>query len=212
MPSPVYPVRVRGDLDPGLSRWMWIVKWILAIPHYVVLIFLSIAYLVVSVIAFFAILITGSYPRALFDFNVGVLRWSWRVRFYALSPLGTDRYPPFSLQSDPNYPADLEVDYPEQLNRWMVLIKWWLLAIPQYLIVVAFMGGGRNQVSLLPILMIIAAIGLLFTGAYPRGLYDFAMGVNRWTLRVRAYASLMTDDYPPFRLDQGAREPDAAAS
>ncbi|WP_433565132.1 DUF4389 domain-containing protein [Nocardia sp. CA-151230] len=211
-PSPAYPVRVRGDLDPGLSRWMWIVKWILAIPHYVVLIFLSIAYLVVSIIAFFAILITGSYPRGLFDFNVGVLRWSWRVRFYALSQLGTDRYPPFSLQPDPDYPADLEVDYPEQLNRWMVLIKWWLLAIPQYLIVAAFMGGGRNQLSLLPILLIVAVIGLLFTGAYPRGLYDFAMGVNRWTLRVRAYASLMTDAYPPFRLDQGSREPDAAAS
>ncbi|MFE2999548.1 DUF4389 domain-containing protein [Nocardia sp. NPDC059246] len=211
-PSPAYPVRVRGDLDPGLSRWMWIVKWILAIPHYVVLIFLSIAYLVVSIIAFFAILITGSYPRGLFDFNVGVLRWSWRVRFYALSQLGTDRYPPFSLQPDPDYPADLEVDYPEQLNRWMVLIKWWLLAIPQYLIVAAFMGGGRNQLSLLPILLIVAVIGLLFTGAYPRGLYDFAMGVNRWTVRVRAYASLMTDAYPPFRLDQGAREPDAAAS
>ncbi|MFE3055270.1 DUF4389 domain-containing protein [Nocardia sp. NPDC059239] len=211
-PSPAYPVRVRGDLDPGLSRWMWIVKWILAIPHYVVLIFLSIAYLVVSIIAFFAILITGSYPRGLFDFNVGVLRWSWRVRFYALSQLGTDRYPPFSLQPDPDYPADLEVDYPEQLNRWMVLIKWWLLAIPQYLIVAAFMSGGRNQLSLLPILLIVAVIGLLFTGAYPRGLYDFAMGVNRWTVRVRAYASLMTDAYPPFRLDQGAREPDAAAS
>ncbi|MEC3915561.1 DUF4389 domain-containing protein [Nocardia sp. CDC160] len=211
-PNPVYPVRVRGDLDPGLSRWMWIVKWILAIPHYIVLIFLSIAYLVVSIIAFFAILFTESYPRALFDFNVGVLRWSWRVRFYALSQLGTDRYPPFRLAPDPSYPADLEVDYPETLNRWMVLIKWWLLAIPQYLIVAAFMGGGRNMVSLLPILLIIAAIGLLFTGAYPPGLYDFAMGVNRWSLRVRAYASLMTDAYPPFRLDQGAREPDAAAS
>ncbi|MEC3957083.1 DUF4389 domain-containing protein [Nocardia sp. CDC153] len=211
-PNPVYPVRVRGDLDPGLSRWMWIVKWILAIPHYIVLIFLSIAYLVVSIIAFFAILFTRSYPRALFDFNVGVLRWSWRVRFYALSQLGTDRYPPFTLASDPSYPADLEVDYPETLNRWMVLIKWWLLAIPQYLIVAAFMGGGRNTMSLLLILLLIAAIGLLLTGAYPAGLYDFAMGINRWTLRVRAYASLMTDAYPPFRLDQGAREPDAAAS
>ncbi|MEU6586335.1 DUF4389 domain-containing protein [Nocardia sp. NPDC046763] len=211
-PSPAYPVRVRGDLDPGLSRWMWIVKWILAIPHVLVLIVLSIAYLVVTIVAFFAILITGAYPRALFDFNVGVMRWSWRVRFYAFSQLGTDRYPPFSLQPDPGYPADLEVDYPEQLSRGLVLIKWWLLAIPQYLIVAAFMGGGRNMMSLLPILVIIALIGLLFTGAYLPGLYDFAMGINRWSLRVRAYASLMTDAYPPFRLDQGAREPDAAAS
>ncbi|MVU76048.1 DUF4389 domain-containing protein [Nocardia sp. ET3-3] len=211
-PSPVYPVRVRGDLDPGLSRWMWIVKWILAIPHYIVLIFLSIAYLVVSIIAFFAILFTESYPRQLFDFNVGVMRWSWRVRFYALTQLGTDRYPPFSLAPDPDYPADLEVDYPERLNRWLVLIKWWLLAIPQYLILSAFFGNNRNMGALVAILVIIAMVGLLFTAVYPAGLYDLLMGINRWSFRVRAYASLMTDAYPPFRLDQGAREPDAAAS
>ncbi len=86
--APLYPVRVRGDLDPALSRWQWLVKWILAIPHYIVLFFLHIAYVVVTVIAFFAILFIGKYPRGLFDFNVGVLRWRWRVIFYALSPLG----------------------------------------------------------------------------------------------------------------------------
>ncbi|MGW2661213.1 DUF4389 domain-containing protein [Nocardia tengchongensis] len=212
MPGPVYPVRVRGDLDPGVSRWLWIVKWILAIPHYIVLLFLSIAYLAVTIVAFFAILVTGAYPRALFDFNVGVMRWSWRVRFYALSQLGTDRYPPFSLEPDPEYPADLEVDYPEQFNRGLVLIKWWLLAIPQYLIVGALLYGGRNTLAPMATLVLVALIGLLFTGAYPAGLFDFLMGINRWSLRVRAYVSLMTDEYPPFRLDQGAREPDAAAS
>lgn len=221
---PVYPVRVRGDLDPALSRWQWIIKWILAIPHYIVLIFLTIAYLVVTVIAFFAILFTGRYPRGLFDFNVGVMRWGWRVRFYSLSPLGTDRYPPFSLRPDENYPADLEVDYPERLHRWLVLIKWWLLALPQYLIVRAFAGGmrwggggahhhhhshmmGGGGISLLTILVLVAVIGLLFTGRYPVGLFNFVMGLCRWAIRVLAYASLMRDEYPPFRLDQGAREP-----
>lgn len=226
--TPVYPVRVRGDLDPALSRWQWIVKWILAIPHYIVLFFLYIAYFVVTVIAFFAILFTARYPRGLFDFNVGVMRWGWRVRFYAFSPLGTDRYPPFSLRPDENYPADLEVDYPERLHRGLVLIKWWLLAIPQYLIVAAIAGGmgtwggghdghtdqmysgGGSWISLLTVLVLIAAIGLLFTGKYPRGLFDFVMGLVRWIIRVRAYSSLMRDEYPPFRLDQGAREPGAA--
>jgi Domain of unknown function (DUF4389) len=217
-----YPVRVRGDLDPALSRWQWLVKWILAIPHYIVLFFLNIAYAVVTIIAFFAILFTARYPRALFDFNVGVLRWHWRVQFYALTTLGTDKYPPFSLRPKPDYPADLEVDHPERLHRGLVLIKWWLLAIPHYLVLLAFFGGARwfesandnnsaevgyVSLSLIIILLVIAMVALLFTGRYPRGLYDFVVGINRWAFRVRAYTSLMRDEYPPFRLDQGEREP-----
>jgi Domain of unknown function (DUF4389) len=218
--STSYPVRVRADLDPALSRWQWLVKWILAIPHYIVLIFLHLAVVVVWVIAFFAILITGKYPRALFDFSLGVMRWRWRVAFYALFALGTDKYPPFSLQSKPDYPADLEVDYPERLSRGLVLVKWWLLAIPHYLILLVFFTSGWRVFMVNPneefayelppliaILLIFAVVALLFTGRYPKGLYDFVIGINRWAIRVRAYNSLLRDEYPPLRLDAGPHEP-----
>jgi len=121
----------------GFSGWRE-----LAIPHFIVLFFLWIAFAVVTVIAFFAIVFTGRYPRPLFGFNLGVLRWSWRVGYYTYSALGTDRYPPFSLGQEPGYPATLDVAYPERLSRGLVLVKWWLLAIPQYAIVAVFAGGA----------------------------------------------------------------------
>jgi hypothetical protein len=205
---PVYPVRVEGKLDAPLSRWLLLVKLLLAIPHFVVLAFLWVAFLVMTVIAFFAILFTARYPRSIFEFNVGVLRWTWRVSFYSFNALGTDRYPPFTLGPAPDYPATLEIAYPARLSRGLVLVKWWLLAIPHYLVVAIFAGGSSG--GLLTLLVCIAAVVLLFTGTYPRGVYDFVMGMNRWGLRVVAYAALMTDQYPPFRLDMGGNEPSAA--
>ena len=198
-----YPLSLRGELAPELSRWLWLVKWLLAIPHMIVLAFLWIAFLVVTVIAFFAILFTGRYPRGLFDFNVGVLRWTWRVFFYGYFALGTDRYPPFSLDSIDDYPADLSVEYPERLSRGLVLVKSWLLALPHHLIVSAFNGGAGFHPGggLIGILVLIAAVANLFTKRYPQGIFELVMGLNRWSNRVAAYAFLMTDKYPPFRLD-----------
>ena len=220
------PVVVRAHLDEPLSGWLWLVKWLLVIPHAFVLAFLWLGFLVVTVIAFFAILFTGRYPRGMFDFNVGVLRWTWRVGYYAYGALGTDRYPPFTVADDPSYPARLEIRYPEQLSRGLVLVKWWLLAIPHLLIIGAFSTGGYlvegvtaagerwyvQMPGLLSICVIVAAFALLFTSRYPQGLFDFVLGMNRWVLRVAAYVALMTDVYPPFRLDQGADEPQPAGS
>src|SRR4028118_1897603 len=92
-PTRLYPVEVGAELEhPG--RWLWLVKWLLAIPHYVVLVFLWIAFVVTTVVAGFAILFTGCYPRGLFDFNVGVLRWSWRGHYYGYRAHGPDPPPP----------------------------------------------------------------------------------------------------------------------
>jgi len=218
-PQP-YPVRIEGQLDSGLSRWLWLVKWFLAIPHYIVLALLWLTLFVLTIVAFFAILFTARYPRGIFDFNVGVLRWTWRVAFYSYGALGTDRYPPFTLDDVPDYPARLEVAYPEQLSRGLVLVKWWLLAIPQYIVTGIFLGGGSYaaaqvddwfwgigfETGLIGILVLFAGVALLFTTRYPGGIFDFVVGLDRWVARVAAYVLLMRDEYPPFRLDQGGTD------
>ncbi|WP_299445069.1 DUF4389 domain-containing protein [uncultured Phycicoccus sp.] len=222
-----YPLTLNARLDPDLSRWLWLVKWFLAIPHFVLLAFLWMAFLLLTAVAGVAILFTGRYPRGIFTFNVGVLRWSWRVAHYATTGgIGTDRYPPFTLEPMPNDPATLDVVYPERLSRSLVLVKWWLLAIPHYLIVALLVGSvrwtrlGDNPLNvdatggagILGLLVLVAGVVLLVTARYPHALFDLIVGLNRWVYRVIAYAALMTDEYPPFRLDQGGTEPPPSLS
>jgi hypothetical protein len=203
-----YPVVVEGRLDEPLSRWLWLVKWFLAIPHFVVLAFLWLALAVTTVLAWFAILLTGRYPHGLFEFNVGVLRWTWRVGWYAIAGIGTDRYPPFSLGAEPDYPATLEIPYPERLSRRLVLVKSWLLALPHLIVVAIFTGSAAwswtgedvHWPGLIGLLTLVAGAILLFRNRYPRDLHELLVGLNRWVYRAAAYVLLMRDEYPPFRL------------
>ncbi len=222
MMTPTYPARLDGHLEEPLNRWLWLVKWALLVPHFLCLIGLWIAFSVLTVVAGISILFTARYPKSIFNFNVGVIRWTWRVEFYGLSAFGTDRYPPFSLKPDATYPADFDVEYPARLSRGLVLVKWWLLAIPQYFVVALLVGGlgfnanGPWRIAggggLIALLALAGAVVLAVTGSYPRQLFDVTMGLNRWCYRVLVYAALMRDEYPPFRYDGGGSDPGAPPS
>jgi hypothetical protein len=205
-----YPVKIEGSLDQPLSRGLWLIKWLFAIPHFFLLVFLWLGFVLSTFAAFWVLLFTGRYPRALFDYNLYVMRWTWRVSYYATSAIATDRYPPFHGRPDADYPAQFHIEYPEKQRRGLPLIGWWLAGIPQYAIAALLGGGMGGMNNIIAILTIVAGLVLLFTARYPKELYDLLMGCNRYAMRVTAYAAFMTREYPPFRLDQGGLEPAAA--
>jgi hypothetical protein len=187
-PSPLYPARLELAYPSELNRWLPLVKWLLLIPHFIALLFVAIGALFVAVYAFFAVLITGSWPRGAFDYLAGTFRWVFRVSAYF--HLMTDAYPPFSLADDPSYPVRLTIDYPERMNRWRPLVQW-LLAIPYVWIagVLYWLTG---------LLTIVAFFTILFTKRVPRGVFELMVPGLRWSLRGNAYAYFMVGRYPPF--------------
>jgi hypothetical protein len=189
--DPSYPANVEVDYPPELNRWLPLVKWLLAIPHYFVLLLLGIGAFFVGIFAFFAVLFTGRWPRGAFDYLVGTYRWVYRVAAYV--HLMTDAYPPFTLEDDPGYPVRVRIEYPEHVDNWRPLVQW-LLAIP-YLIV----AGALYWLT--GLLTFFAFFTVLFTKAIPRGLFDLMVPGLRWNVRGNAYAAFMTKEYPPFVWD-----------
>ena len=184
-----YPLRYDVAYPEKLSRWLISVKWLLAIPHFLILYVLGNVQGIMTLIAFFAILFTRRYPRGLFNFVVNVYRWTANVGAYV--GFQRDEYPPFDWQPG-KYAVTFEADYPQELSRWLILVKW-LLAIPHFF-VLAFLGVAAIVV------LVVAWFAILFTERFPRGLFDYVVGVTRWAFRVTAYVNLLRDEYPSFSL------------
>ncbi|MEX0667465.1 MAG: DUF4389 domain-containing protein [Acidimicrobiia bacterium] len=212
MSSPSYPARLDIDYPVKLDRLKTFFRLIWAIPILIILTLITatgnegvatetgeeFARSGVGIAAglfvatMLMILFRERYPRWWFDFARELGRFSARVGAYMT--LLTDRYPSTVDEQS----VHLDLDYPDveqYLNRWLPLVKW-LLAIPHFILLVVLGIGAIVAV-------VVAWFAILFTGRYPRPLFDYVVGVTRWTLRVQAYAFLLiTDRYPPFSLDR----------
>ena len=190
-----YPVQLEFHNDPHIARWRPLVQWLLVIPQMLIASALSSLRSVLTLISFFTVLFTKTIPRSLFDVIAMTFRYEWRATSYALF-LHED-YPPFDFQPtadddgvEPHTVVSLR--YPEQLDRWKPLYKWFI-AIPHYVVLLALMIAGFFVV-------IGGFFAVLFTGEYPDWARDFLVGAYRYNLRVQAYVGLLTDQYPPFTL------------
>ena len=194
--STPYPAQVELHADGHITRWRPLIQWLLAVPQLMVAEVLSSLRGVLTLISLFTVLFTKEIPRPLFDVIAMTYRYEWRAMSYALF-LHED-YPPFdfrpaSADDGAERHTTLSLAYPGQLNRWAPLYKWFL-AIPHYVILAVLSIGALFAV-------VAAWFSILFTGRYPRTLFNYVVGVMRWSNRVSAYAFVLaTDKYPPFRL------------
>jgi hypothetical protein len=184
-----YPIEYEADYpSQGIARWFPFVAWLLAIPQFIVLMLVGIAAYFAFIGAWFSIIFTRRYPRGIFNFIAGTLRWGARVNGYTY--WFTQQYPPFSLGEDP-YPVRVRFRYPEAgISRWRPFFQW-ILAIPHWF-VLSFVGIAVYFVA------IIGFFAILFTRQWPPGLWNFMVGFFRWQTRVIGYVFLMTEEYPPF--------------
>jgi hypothetical protein len=188
-----YPVTVECRRQDEYNRFLPLVKWLLAFPHYIVLIFLYIGVLFAKIIAFFAVIFTRRYPEGIFNFVEGTFRWTFNVTAYVY--LLTDDYPPFSLEPQADYPARLEIEYPsEGIDRWRPLVQW-LLIIPY-----AFVAGVLVAVA--GIVAFVGVFVILFTKELPEGMFKLILIPERWNYRANAYGLFMVDRYPPFAWEE----------
>lgn len=187
-----YPVEVDAQLLPEYSRFMPLIKWLILIPHYVVLFFLGIGAAIVALIAFFATLFTARYPEGMWNYMYGVHRWAMRVMAYHM--LITDKYPPFTLQETPDDTIQLRAEYPERVSRWRPLFAW-IIVIP-YAIVASLIFLVAQICS------IFAFFTIIFTKKIPEGLFNVIRNGFTWNLRSGFYSYWMSTEYPPFEWDE----------
>jgi hypothetical protein len=188
-PSAPYTAVLEFDREDEYSRLLPFVKWLLLIPHWIALTFVGLAAFFAIVVSWFAVLFTGRYPQGLHGFVTGTYRWAARVSAYML--LMTDRYPPFSLDHDDDYPARLDIAYEPEIARWRPLVHW-LLVIPYM-----FVAGVLLTIAYF--VTIAAFFTILFTKQFPQAMFDFNVVALRWQARANIYSYWMTERYPPWQ-------------
>ena len=194
--SASYPLQLEFHADRRITRWRPFVQWLLAIPHLMIAWALRSLRQALTLISLFAVLFTKRIPRPIFDAIVMTYRYEWRAMSYAF--FMHEDYPPFDfdLSSDDDrieIHTSLRLTYPEHLDRWKPLYKWFL-AIPHYFVLAALFVAACVSV-------IVGLFAVLITGEYPEGIRDFLVNVYRYALRVEAYVGFLTDRFPPFSLD-----------